>query len=90
MKRGGVGCPPLAPVGERTSRQKPEDREIRNEFTRQCGGEFLCFPMGHPLHPMLITLPIGLFVATFLFDLILWQAGTEHWATNALWRRGQV
>jgi hypothetical protein len=23
--------------------------------------------MGHPLHPMLITLPIGLFVATFLF-----------------------
>jgi uncharacterized membrane protein len=46
--------------------------------------------MGHPLHPMLITLPIGFFVATFLFDLILWQAGTEHWATNALWRRGQV
>jgi hypothetical protein len=57
----------------------------------QCGGEFLCFPTGHPLHPMLITLPIGLFVATFLFDLIIWQAGTEHWATtNALRRRGQV
>jgi len=23
--------------------------------------------MGHPLHPILITLPIGLFVAVFLF-----------------------
>jgi uncharacterized membrane protein len=36
--------------------------------------------MGHPLHPILITLPIGLFVATFLFDLIFWQTGTEMWA----------
>ena len=41
--------------------------------------------MGHPLHPILITLPIGLFVATFLFDLIFWRTGTETWATGALW-----
>src|SRR4051794_20441160 len=44
--------------------------------------------MGHPLHPILITLPIGLFVATFLFDLIFWQTGTELWATSALWLLG--
>jgi uncharacterized membrane protein len=34
--------------------------------------------MGHPLHPILITLPIGLFVATFLFDLIFWRTGTTR------------
>src|SRR4051794_206492 len=40
--------------------------------------------MGHPLHPILITLPIGLFVATFLFDLIFWRTGNDVFATGAL------
>jgi uncharacterized membrane protein/DNA-binding protein Fis len=44
--------------------------------------------MGHPLHPILITLPIGLFVATFLFDLIFWQTGNAAFATGALWLLG--
>jgi uncharacterized membrane protein len=44
--------------------------------------------MGHPVHPILITLPIGLFVATFLFDVIFWRTGTEMWATAALWLLG--
>jgi uncharacterized membrane protein len=44
--------------------------------------------MGHPLHPILITLPIGLFAATFLFDLVFWQTRTELWATAALWLLG--
>ena len=44
--------------------------------------------MGHPLHPILITLPIGLFVATFLFDLVFWQTGNEAFATGALWLLG--
>ena len=39
--------------------------------------------MGHPLHPILITLPIGLFAATFLFDLIFWQTGNAAFATGA-------
>ena len=43
---------------------------------------------GHPLHPILITLPIGLFAATFLFDLIFWRTGVETWATAALWLLG--
>jgi uncharacterized membrane protein len=41
--------------------------------------------MGHPLHPILITLPIGLFVAVLLFDLIFWRTGNEAFATGALW-----
>lgn len=33
----------------------------------------------HPLHPMLVALPIGLFVASFVAELIsFWQAG-EVW-----------
>lgn len=44
--------------------------------------------MGHPLHPILITLPIGLFVATFLFDLVYWQTGNPAFATGALWLLG--
>jgi uncharacterized membrane protein len=44
--------------------------------------------MGHPLHPILITLPIGFFVATLVFDLMFWRTGTETWATGALWLLG--
>jgi uncharacterized membrane protein len=43
---------------------------------------------GHPLHPILITLPIGLFVATFLFDLIFSRTGNQMYATAALWLLG--
>src|SRR5215208_4822807 len=43
---------------------------------------------GHPLHPILITLPIGLFVATLLFDIVFWQTGREAFATGALWLLG--
>lgn len=43
---------------------------------------------GHPLHPMLITLPIGFFVATFLFDLVYWQTSQDAFATGALWLLG--
>jgi len=43
---------------------------------------------GHPIHPILITLPIGLFVATFLFDVVFWSTRTQIWATAALWLLG--
>jgi uncharacterized membrane protein len=42
----------------------------------------------HPLHPILVTLPIGFFVATLLFDLIFWRTGNESWATGALYLLG--
>jgi uncharacterized membrane protein len=44
--------------------------------------------MGHPLHPILITLPIGFFVATLVFDLMFWATGAATWATGALWLLG--
>jgi uncharacterized membrane protein len=43
---------------------------------------------GHPLHPMLILLPIGFFLATLVCDLLFWRTRADAWATAALWMLG--
>jgi len=43
---------------------------------------------GHPIHPILVTLPIGFFVAAFLADLGYWQSANAAWATAATWLLG--
>jgi uncharacterized membrane protein len=41
---------------------------------------------GHPIHPMLITLPIGLWVFSFVCDLIfVFGSGAPVWSTVALY-----
>lgn len=41
--------------------------------------------LGHPIHPMLIVLPLGLFIAAVVFDaLYLWR-GSAALATAAYW-----
>src|SRR5687768_5222107 len=41
--------------------------------------------LGHPIHPMLIVLPLGLFIGAVVFDaLYLWQ-GSPAFATVAYW-----
>ena len=41
--------------------------------------------LGHPIHPMLVVLPLGLFIAAVVFDaLYLWR-GTPELATAAYW-----
>ena len=41
---------------------------------------------GHPIHPMLVPLPIGLFVFSFVCDLIAtWGSGDATWRTVALY-----
>lgn len=44
--------------------------------------------MGHPLHPILITLPIGLFIGTFLCDLVYWWTNNAAFATAGIWILG--
>lgn len=44
--------------------------------------------MGHPLHPLLVTLPIGFFAATLLFDVVFWRTGNSIFATGASWLLG--
>jgi len=43
---------------------------------------------GHPIHPILITLPIGMFIGVLLLDLVFWRTGNEAFATAAHWLLG--
>lgn len=40
---------------------------------------------GHPIHPMLVALPIGLWVASFLCDLIFLATGNIAWPVMAFY-----
>lgn len=40
----------------------------------------------HPIHPMLVPVPIGCFVVSFICDLaFVLGAGATHWASIAFW-----
>lgn len=40
----------------------------------------------HPIHPMLVPIPIGCFIASFVCDLaFVLGAGATHWATVSFW-----
>jgi uncharacterized membrane protein len=43
---------------------------------------------GHPIHPMLVPMPIAFFVAAFLCDLAFWYSANALWSTAALWLLG--
>jgi uncharacterized membrane protein len=43
---------------------------------------------GHPLHPLLVPLPIGLFVAVLLCDLAYWHSATAFWFAASEWALG--
>jgi uncharacterized membrane protein len=40
---------------------------------------------GHPIHPMLIPLPIGFLVGAFVSDLVFWATANAFWADAAFW-----
>ena len=41
--------------------------------------------LGHPIHPMLIVLPFGLFIAAVVFDAVYPWRGSLPLATAAYW-----
>lgn len=43
---------------------------------------------GHPLHPMLIPVPIAFLVATLACDLLFWNTGNSAWSTASLYLLG--
>jgi uncharacterized membrane protein len=43
---------------------------------------------GHPLHPLLVPLPITLLVTAFVCDLAYWLNTNSLWATAAIWALG--
>ena len=44
--------------------------------------------MGHPIHPMLVPLPITFFIAALATDLMFLADGSEGWATASRWLLG--
>jgi len=40
---------------------------------------------GHPLHPVLVTLPIGFLVGVLLSDLAFWRTADPFWARASIW-----
>ena len=41
--------------------------------------------LGHPVHPMLIVVPLGLFIAAVIFDAIALARGSSALSTAAYW-----
>ncbi|MBV9008956.1 MAG: DUF2231 domain-containing protein [Verrucomicrobia bacterium] len=41
--------------------------------------------LGHPVHPMLIAFPLGLFPIAVLFDIVFLATGRVHWALSSYW-----
>ncbi|MBZ9762379.1 DUF2231 domain-containing protein [Mesorhizobium sp. CA8] len=40
---------------------------------------------GHPIHPMLVTIPIACFVGTLITDIAYWQTAEMTWANFSAW-----
>lgn len=40
---------------------------------------------GHPIHPMLVVFPIGLYITSFVFDLVYLSTGAPFWFRMAYW-----
>lgn len=43
---------------------------------------------GHPIHPMLVSIPIGLWIFSLVADLVLMNGGNPAWATVAFYCMG--
>lgn len=43
---------------------------------------------GHPLHPLLVTLPIGFLIGAFLSDLAFYGTGDAFWVRASAWLIG--
>jgi uncharacterized membrane protein len=41
--------------------------------------------LGHPIHPMLIVFPLGLFTVAAIFDVIYISTHNGHWADLSYW-----
>lgn len=51
----------------------------------QSGSGTVAAVLGHPLHPMVVPLPIGALVGAFVADLIFLATDNSFWAEAAFW-----
>jgi uncharacterized membrane protein len=43
---------------------------------------------GHPIHPLLVTMPIGLLITAFATDVGYWLTSDPFWARASIWLLG--
>jgi uncharacterized membrane protein len=41
--------------------------------------------LGHPVHPMLVVFPLGLFITAAVFDVVHLTTGAPHWQDVVFW-----
>jgi uncharacterized membrane protein len=41
--------------------------------------------LGHPIHPVLIVFPLGLFPVAAIFDIVYWVTQNGRWADISFW-----
>ena len=44
--------------------------------------------LGHPIHPMLVVYPLGLFSTAVIFDVLYWITGNRDLSTFVFWALG--
>ncbi|WP_264766241.1 DUF2231 domain-containing protein, partial [Moraxella catarrhalis] len=40
---------------------------------------------GHPIHAMLVSIPIACFVGTWISDIVYWKTAAMQWANFSVW-----
>jgi uncharacterized membrane protein len=73
--------PPTSPVGEYSRHEQPGP--AKRPLTPLAG------PYGHPFHPILVTVPIGAWTLSLVFDLVSrWSGEPEVFVKASFWLIG--
>ncbi|HKX71666.1 MAG TPA: DUF2231 domain-containing protein [Acidimicrobiales bacterium] len=73
--------PPTSPVGEYAGHEQPGP--AKRPLTPLAG------PYGHPFHPILVTVPIGAWTLSLVFDLVSrWSGEPEVFVKASFWLIG--
>ena len=73
--------PPTSPVGEYAGHERPGP--AKRPLTPLAG------PYGHPFHPILVTVPIGAWTLSLVFDLVSrWSGEPEVFVKASFWLMG--
>jgi uncharacterized membrane protein len=65
-----------------------DDRRANAALRERRGVESTAAIARHPIHPMLVPLPIGLLVSALGTDIGYWITGDAFWARASLWLVG--
>ena len=65
-----------------------EEALASNTHLGRCNMESKAKLLGHPIHPMLVPLPIGLWIFSLICDLVFAANGNAQWQTTAFFTLG--